>query len=169
MAKMLKQISKYFLQRRVQIKLGIFCIIAFISISNLIPTIWAVSPGPGAPTPGIFGKIVPPAGVAEYQEKVEADSGSIGLILFISNLIKLITVVAGVWTMFNFISAGWIYLNAVGDASANEKAGQLMTNSVIGLVIIAASYTLAGIVGYLIFDDAGFILNPDLTTISDLT
>ena len=163
---MLKQISKYFLQRRVQIKLGIFCIIAFISISNLVPTIWAQSPGPGAPTPGIFGKIVPPAGVSKYQDQV--GDNQIGIIIFLSNMIKLITVVAGIWTMLNFISAGWIYLNAAGDASANEKASQLMTNSVIGLVIIATSYTLAGIVGYLIFGDAGFILNPDLTTISDL-
>jgi len=160
MAKMLKQILAFFKQNQVK---------NLILISLIVLGIFSLSSQPIlADDDSIFGKISPPAGVAAYQAKVKNDKGTIGLILFISNLIKLITVVAGVWTMFNFISAGWIYLNAAGDASANEKASQLMTNSVIGLVIIATSYTLAGIVGYLIFDDAGFILNPDLTTISDL-
>ena len=149
MKKMLKTFLAFFKQNRVK---------NLILIGLIVLGILSLSPQ-SILAQGIFGQISPPAGVAKYQEKVVADGGTIGLIIFISNLIKLVTVVAGVWTLFNFISAGWIYLNAAGDSSANEKASQLMTNSVIGLVIIAASYTIAGLVGYLIFDDAGFIFN----------
>lgn len=112
-----------------------------------------------------FGTIEPPAGVAEYQSQVDASSGEIGLILFLSNVIRLVTVVAGIWTMFNFIFAGWIYLTSAGDSSAGEKVSQKMTNSMIGLAIVALAYTLAGLAGYLIFGDASYILNPELTTV----
>ena len=116
-------------------------------------------------TPNIFGTIAPPAGVDIYQDKV--GSGEIGIILFLSNIIRLITVAAGIWTMFNIISAGWIYLTAAGDASATEKVSAKITNSIIGLGIVALAYTIAGAVGYFIFGDASYILNPQLFTILD--
>jgi len=60
-------------------------------------------------TDEIFGTISPPAGV----EKYDAASGEqIGLILFLSNIIKIGTIVAGVWVMVNFILAGWTYITA---------------------------------------------------------
>ena len=111
-----------------------------------------------------FGTIEPPAGVAEYQRQV--GDGNIGVILFLSNMIRLVTVVAGIWTMLNFIMAGWIYISSAGDSSAGEKVSTKMTNSVIGLAIVALAYTLAGLVGYLIFDDPSYILKPELTTIA---
>ena len=111
----------------------------------------------------IFGTIQAPPGVDKWQEEV--GEGNIGIFLFISQIIKLVTIAAGIWTMFNFILAGWIYLTAGGDSSASEKVSTKMTNSVIGLVIVALSYSIAALLGLLIFGDADFFLNPTLQTI----
>ncbi len=116
-----------------------------------------------ADTPSVVGTIEPPPGVDKWQAQV--GDNDIGIILFLSNMIRLITIVAGIWTMLNFIFAGWIYLTSSGDSSAGEKVSTKMLNSVIGLAIVAFSYTIAAIVGLLIFGDATFIINPKLTSI----
>lgn len=108
----------------------------------------------------LIGRIDPPPGVDVWQDQVGDDE--IAIILFLSNIITLITIVAGIWTMLNFIMAGWIYITSSGDSSAGEKVATKMTNSVMGLAIVALSYTIAGIIGYLIFGDATFIINPKI-------
>lgn len=113
----------------------------------------------------IFGTIDAPAGVAKYDA---ASEGGIGLITFVSTLIRIATVVAGVWVMFNFILAGWIYITSNGDAKANSDVVNRVTYSVIGLVIIVASYTLAALVGLLLFGDASYILNPTFTGVAGI-
>jgi len=109
----------------------------------------------------IFGTIEAPQGVSQLND--DSESG-IGLILFISNLIKIVSVVAGVWTMFNFIFAGFTYVTQSGKSGEIEKIGQNLTNSVIGLGIIVGSYTIAAIIGLIIFGDASFIINPSIPT-----
>lgn len=107
----------------------------------------------------VFGNIEAPPGVAELNQ--QSDSG-IGLILFFSNLIKLISVVAGLWTMFNFILAGFTYITSADNSGAIEKIGTKLTLSVVGLAIIVASYTIAAIIGLILFGDASFIINPQI-------
>lgn len=166
---MLKTFLAFF--KHLSKKMLVFVAAVWSLSSFFISSAWAAplppSQLPTTAPPGIFGRIAAPPGVDKYQNQVGANQ--IGIIVFLSNMIKLVTIVAGIWTMFNFISAGWIYLNAAGDSSANEKAAQQMTNSVIGLAIIAFSYAIAGLIGFLIFGDAQFILNPDLTTINELS
>lgn len=111
----------------------------------------------------IWGTIEPPPGVEAYNQ----GSASIGIINFLSSLIKIATVAAGIWTLINFILAGWIYLTAGGDSSAHEKVSQKMINSLIGLILVAMAYTIAGIIGLLVFGDPAFILQPTLTTVND--
>lgn len=147
--------------RKILIKITPTLIALFIVFANtganrlIISTVSAQTPASS-----IFGKIEPPPGVNKYQTQVGGDN--IGLILFLSNLVRLITIVAGIWTMFNFVLAGIAYISASGDAGKTEKAAKNITNSIIGLAIIAFSYTIAGLAGYLIFGDASYILNPQL-------
>jgi len=112
-----------------------------------------------AQTTDVFGEIAPPPGVDQYNQ--EAD---IGVIVFASRIINFGAIVAGIWTLINIITAGWIYLTA-NDSSAHEKVGNKILNSVIGLAIIALSYTIAGIISLLIFGDATFILNPEIESV----
>lgn len=118
-----------------------------------------------AADPAIFGNVSPPPGVAAYDAKALAESGGmvdIGIIMFFSNLIRLITIVGGLFVMINIIYAGWIYLSSNGDKGAHEKVANTITFSVLGLAIIVGSFAIAAIVGLLFFDDATFILSPTI-------
>ena len=109
----------------------------------------------------IFGTINAPQGVAEFNQQ----AGNIGIILFFSNLIKLIAIFAGLWTMINFIIAGFTYVTSADNPSAIEKIGSKLSSSVIGLAIIVASYTIAAVIGLILFGDAGFIISPEIPTV----
>ena len=140
-------------------------------------TLWVGFFGPltmlaqAAPTPGagdtvrdgaadIFGTIEAPVGVAAYD--AQAGTGGLGLMIFFSNVIRLISIVAGLWVFVNFLLAGFTYVTAAGDSGATKKVYDKIIMSVIGLVIIASSYTIAGIASLLLFGRADFILNPSL-------
>lgn len=107
----------------------------------------------------IFGNISPPPGVGLYDTRA---GGQIGLMYFISNAIKLATLVAGLWVLLNFVMAGYEFLKSSGDSAAYGKVAKRLTMSVVGLVIIIAAYAIVGVIGLLFFGDAGFILNPTI-------
>ncbi len=83
-----------------------------------------------------------------------------GLILLFSNILRLVFVFAGILAFLNLIVAGFQYMNAGGDSKVLNAAWARIWQSLLGLVIIVGSFALAGLFGYLIFGDAGFILNP---------
>jgi len=97
-------------------------------------------------------------------DKFSTGSGTstIGLIPFISTIIQLVTVIAGIWVLFNIILAGYIYVTSNGDTSAHTKVRDKITLSVIGLALIVATYTIIGIISLLLFGDAGYILSPTI-------
>lgn len=110
-------------------------------------------------TDSVFGNIEAPQGVAELN----IHAGGIGLLLFISNMIKLASIIAGVWVLFNFISAGFTYITSA-DSSAYSKIGEKLSMSVMGLALIVASYTIIGIVSLIIFGNPTYIINPQIPT-----
>lgn len=105
----------------------------------------------------IFGTINAPAGVEQYNDSAES---KIGVILFASNMLRFATVIAGIVVMANFIMAGWIYITSNGDSAAHGKVSSKLTTSVIGLMLIVGSYTIAALIGLIIFGDVSYILNP---------
>jgi len=109
----------------------------------------------------VFGEIKAPAGVSDYN--IEAGgSTAIGILIFMTRFIQLSFVIAGIWVVFNVITAGFIYLGSEGDAKAHSKVKDQITMSVIGLLIIVASYGFASIIGLIFFGDPSFILNPTI-------
>ena len=110
-----------------------------------------------AQAPPIFGTVAIPPGVEKFGS---LESG--GLVLFVSNLIKVITIIAGLFGLFNIIGAGYTYLNSAGNAKATEQAMQQLTYSLLGLILIVGSFTITAIISFLIFGDATFILNPKI-------
>lgn len=111
-----------------------------------------------AGTTDVFGKIEPPAGVDKYN----GPTNNIGIILFFSNIIRFATVIAGIWVFINFIMAGWIYITSSGDSGAHKKVSEKLTMSVMGIMIIVGAYTIAALLGLIIFGDAKYILSPTL-------
>ena len=107
----------------------------------------------------IFGSVSPPPGVASFNA---ASPSGIGLILFVSNLIKIITIIAGLFGLFNIISAGYTFLGSNGNPKAAEEATTRLFMSLIGLLVIVGAFGITSIVSLLMFGDATFILNPQI-------
>ena len=95
-----------------------------------------------------------------YQGVTAAQGG--GLILFFTNILRLLFVAAGLFAFVNLILAGFQFMGAGGDAKAVEKAWGRIWQSLLGLAIVAGSFALTALFGYLIFGDAAFILNPQI-------
>jgi hypothetical protein len=106
----------------------------------------------------IFGQISPPPHVSKYGGGTEGG----GLIIFLSNFIKLFMVVAGLFAFLNLIFAGWSYISGGGDPEKISNATKKIYFSLIGLVLVVGSFALAGIFGYLLFGDASAILQPKI-------
>ncbi len=85
-----------------------------------------------------------------------------GLIILLNNLVKFVIVVAGLYTFWNLIEAGYGFMSAGEDAKAISKAWAKIWQSLLGLLIVAGSFVLAAIFGYLIFQDPSALLVPKL-------
>ena len=113
-------------------------------------------------TEPIFGGIDNPyqrinPGATQYGE---LSSG--GLINFMSNGIKLMIVVAGIYSFFNFAIAGFNFATSEGDPKKVEFAMEKIKYSVVGIVVVVASFLFAGILGAVIFGRYDAILAPEL-------
>ena len=87
-------------------------------------------------------------------------SGLSGIGPFITNIIRLLFVVAGIYALFNFLIAGFEYINAGGDSKKLDKAWSRIWQSLMGLVIMVAAFAIASLFGYIIFGSGFNILNP---------
>lgn len=75
----------------------------------------------------------------------------------ISNIIGIMTVVAGIWFFFMLIIAAYGYLSAGGDSKKIEEATKKITSALTGLIVVVMAYALVWLIGKLL----GFeILNP---------
>ncbi len=113
------------------------------------------SPNPGSE---IFGQIKPPMGnkVGGYASDLTGFSS------FLKNIIYLIFVVAGLYTLLNFIMAGFEFIGAGGDSSKISKAWNKIWQSILGIVIMIAAFALAALVGQIIFGRWDYILKPTI-------
>ncbi len=107
---------------------------------------------------GPFGNINNP--IEKLSPGGYGDVGS--LPLFISNVVRLITIGAGLFALFNFVAAGITYITAAGDEQKIKQAWNQINFSIYGLVIIAAAFVITGIVSYLLFKDPTVILSPTI-------
>ena len=104
----------------------------------------------------IIGTIPLPSPLAKYG------AYNVGLIQFLNNILKLLIVFAGLYAFLNLIIAGYQFMSAGGDPKSVEKAWAKIWQSLIGLLIIAGSFLLAAIFGWLLFKDPGAILKPKI-------
>lgn len=112
---------------------------------------------------GIFGNIQNPfyhlGGPSSYQ----GQNGQ-GLITIISNLVKFSIVIAGIYTLFNLIIAGYGFMSAGGDAKVVQKSWERIWRSILGLVIVTGSILFAMLIGWLVFGDINVIVSPQIYT-----
>lgn len=87
----------------------------------------------------IFGSITDPTGS-------NSKDGS-GLFDLLSSIFKLAGVIAGIFFIFQLITAGYSYLSSNGDPKKTEAAWAKITQSLIGLIIVASAFVIASVVG----------------------
>ena len=85
-----------------------------------------------------------------------------GLIPFLTNILRLAFVAAGIFAFINLVIAGFQYMSAGGDAKQLEAAWGRIWQSLLGLILIVGSFALAALIGYVLFGNAGFILSPKI-------
>jgi len=105
----------------------------------------------------IIGKIELFGGAETYEEISKG-----GLVDFLSNLISLIILIAGIFTLVNFVLAGYGYLSSSGEPQKIAAAGNKMLESLIGLIIVASAFIIAGLIGLVIFGDQSALINLNL-------
>lgn len=117
------------------------------------------------------GGVTPPGSINRLNLEAavrDPDGGSrtgIGIVIFLSNLVHLFAIVAGIFAMFNFVFAGFIFLSSGADPGAMEKVREKITWTLIGIAVIVFAYSFVGLIGLLFFGNAGFILNPNLYSV----
>lgn len=88
---------------------------------------------------GIFGSIDNPT---EYQSA----EGS-GIFTLLNNIFKLTGVIAGIFFIVQLILAGYGYISSNGDPKKTEAAWAKITQSLIGLIIVASAFVIVSIIG----------------------
>jgi hypothetical protein len=106
-----------------------------------------------------IGKVSPPPFI---QSGIDASGKFTGILVFLNSLLKLLFIAAGLWGFLNLIFAGYQFMTAGGDPKAVGKAWERIWQSLLGLLIIVASFLIAAIMGILLFKDPTAILQPKL-------
>lgn len=101
---------------------------------------------------GVFGEIGSPTALGGVE------SGAV--ITLLNNLLRLIFIVAGLFVLFQILIAGINYTGAAGDPQKIQNAQDRIWQSLMGLIIMIASFIAAVIIGAIFLDDPMAILNP---------
>ncbi len=106
----------------------------------------------------IFGKITPPDAIA----KLEAAGGGNGngIFVLLNTIFKLAGTIAGLYFVIQIIIAGFTWLGASGDEKKTQKAWSTIWQSIVGILIVASAFVIAGVIGNILNID---ILNPKIT------
>jgi hypothetical protein len=108
----------------------------------------------------IIGGVEAPTAISAINTEA---GGNIGVIFFISRVLNFANIIAGILVMLNFVFAGFLYITGAGNASNMSKINQRLLWSIVGILVIVASYTLAAIFGLIFFNNATFIITPTLS------
>ena len=103
----------------------------------------------------LFGQIAPP-----INNKYFTTTDGSGIFMFISTILKFAGVIGGLFFLIQLIIAGYSYIASNGDAKKIEASSNKVTQSVLGIVIIAGSTLIVGVVGRLLGIN---ILNPTIS------
>jgi len=104
----------------------------------------------------VVGNILAPSGVPQQP----AQTGP-----FISGLVRLMLVIAGLFTFWQFLSGGLSYITSNGDKNKIAEAQNKIQMAIVGLIIMAASFVIIGIISMILFGKFDAVLSPKLTPI----
>ncbi len=133
--------------------LAVFTLSVLTTLTNPSHILAAIATKPSE----AIGQITPPPGTENYMKNTGNENQ---LLPFISTLLTIGALVAGIWVLVNIFLAGYSALTSQGDSGAMGKIRTSITNSVIGLALIVLAYTFAALAGTIIFGDATLFIKP---------
>lgn len=116
------------------------------------------------PVDATIGTIDTPPGVDKQIAASNLAPDEIAIFFFLSSLIKIVNVLAGIWVMFNIVFAAFNYLSGQGSADTHKKVRDKITMSFVGLFLLAIAYMAVAVISLLLFGDAGYVLKPDIVS-----
>lgn len=108
---------------------------------------------------GIFGTIKNPLGTT-FGEAGGYSSVESGFGLLLTNIVRLVTIAAGLWSFANLLIGGFTYITANAEQEKLVQAWAKIWQSLIGMIIIVGAFALTGIISKLLFGSYTTILNP---------
>jgi hypothetical protein len=102
-----------------------------------------------------LGTINPPLSNSYF----DVSNNNAGFFLLISNILKFLGAIAGIYFVFQLIISGYLYLSSNGDPKKTEQAWAKIWQSLLGLIIISGAVLLSSLIGKLVGID---ILNPEI-------
>lgn len=102
-------------------------------------------------------------GTIAVPSGIPSDIGNTGN--FVSALVRFFMIVAGLFTLVQFLIGGFTYITSGGDKNKVSEATNKITNSIIGMVVIAASFVIIAIISKLLFGSFTAILIPSFTQV----
>jgi len=103
-------------------------------------------------------------GTISLPEGIPSDIGKTGD--FVTTIVRFFIIVAGLFTLWQFLIGGFTYITSGGDKAKVQEAGNKITMSLIGLVVIAASFVIIAIISQLLFGDFTAILIPKFKSVT---
>ena len=89
----------------------------------------------------------PLTGIGGYDPGDSIETASSGLSTFISNIVGLLTIIAGISFLIYFTVGGLSWITAGGDTGKIEEAKDKMTGGAIGMIIVVAAWAISWILG----------------------
>jgi hypothetical protein len=103
------------------------------------------------------------------MNKIAADFGTVtppgpfggdlgGLQTLLSIILRTLIMGAGIYAVLSIILAGYAYISASGDPKRISDATAKIWHSVLGLIVAAGAFVLAGVIGYILYGDSNALL-----------
>jgi len=92
---------------------------------------------------GVFGKVQPPNSLLSLT----VSGGAAGISLFLSNIVQLIFIVAGIIFLFMVIIGAVQWILSGGDKEAVGNARKRITHAIIGIVLLSLVFVIVKLVG----------------------
>lgn len=106
------------------------------------------------------------AGLGPFADpKIQSKTGGLEAVAStVSGIIGVMTLAAGIWFIFQFITGAFFWITSGGDKNKLHEARDRITHALVGLIIVVAAWALMAIVGQFLGIDI-LLTNP--TTIMD--
>lgn len=139
---------------------AVVLILVSIFFTSTLP-VFSATPVPSPPSSGLGigcgGGLGPVASALCKLDNTNFELAGGEFNRIIGVFLGFMTIAAGIWFLFQFITAGFGWMSAGGDKNKTEEAWHKITNSMIGLIIVVSAWILVGVIGSVVGLD---ILNP---------